>query len=101
MWTPAPALPYTEVQCPLNRNILIVGSIEGPAVTLKLNRKWLAFYNSRALLQADRFVYSTEKDFIWLGRDHTIKTGPEELFASRYNNFDSEMGSNRTENRKA
>jgi len=28
-------------------------------------------------------VYSAEKDFIWLDRNHDIKIGPDELMASR------------------
>ena len=28
-------------------------------------------------------VYSAEKDFIWLDRNHDVKIGPDELMASR------------------
>jgi hypothetical protein len=83
LWTPAPGLPHTEVQLPLSRNLILIGSLERPATTGGINRKGAAYYNSRTLLGAERFAYSTERDFIWLDRNESIKSGLDELVATR------------------
>jgi len=82
MWSPAPGLPHTEVQFPLSRHIMLMGSLEGPAVTVQVERKHVALFNRRALAEAERFVYSSGKDFIWLGRDGLVKHRPDELVAA-------------------
>ncbi len=84
MWTPAPALPHTEVQFPVSRQVILIGSIDGPVVDFELGPKGVAYHNARTLRQADRFAYSTENDFIWLGRGGHIKSRPDELIASRH-----------------
>jgi len=62
---------------------MLIGSLDGPMINGKLNRKGVAYYNGRTLRGAERFVYSAEKDFIWLDRNHDIKIGPDDLMASR------------------
>jgi hypothetical protein len=66
MWTPAPSLPHTEINCPLSRHVFLIGSLDSPTLNLELTPKEVAFYNTRTLRGADRFVYSAERDFAWL-----------------------------------
>jgi hypothetical protein len=86
MWTPAPGLPNTEVQFPISRQVILIGSTDSPVVNGELRPKGVAYHNARTLRQADRFAYSTEKDFIWLGRGGNIKSRPDELIVTRHSN---------------
>ena len=83
MWSPAPCVPYTEVQFAMSDEVTLIGSLDAPSDSLELKLEQVAFYNSRTLTHVDRFVYSTRKEFLWLDRDWNMKNRPDEIVASR------------------
>jgi len=62
----------TEVIMPLNKNIALLGRFEGKSQRLWVSRKQVATINRLLAIHAQRFIYSSRKNFLWLNKDGNI-----------------------------
>jgi len=74
IWSsPGHGLIETEVSIPLSSRIMLLGRFEEmPKKIVISSKRNLAILNSYTGMYSDRFIYSREKDFIWLKRDNSI-----------------------------
>jgi hypothetical protein len=71
---PGFALANTVVQIPLASSISLLGTYEEPkSLITQLNRSQIARHNSQTIMNADRFIYSVDKDFEYMDYDGSIK----------------------------
>lgn len=70
-WPPGFDLLHTQVSCPLDRCLLVVGSFEGQPDMLSLDARMVAAANSGTARQANQ-LYSATDDFVWEMRDGRI-----------------------------
>jgi len=63
----------TDLTFPLTKRLALLSRLEeGPFGVAHVDANVVANLNSRRLLYADRFIYSTRPDFVWLTRDGRI-----------------------------
>lgn len=74
----------TEVVLPLTKKLALLARFEGEPCVQKIDRTMVARLNTRTLLYADRFLYTPDKDFIWLKAEGDVGSAPEliELLAT-------------------
>ena len=71
--TPCHGLMETEVSVPLSSRIMLRGRFEeSPPKFVISSKRDLAVLNSYTGMHADRFIYSSENDFLWYKRDDSV-----------------------------
>jgi len=64
-WGPGFGMKYTELTMPLNKHIAILGSFEEEPQTFRAPKTTVAKLNSRTIMYAQRFIYSSVPNIIW------------------------------------
>jgi hypothetical protein len=72
IWGPGFGSKGTDVTIPLSKNILLLGRFEEELPTQYLSRESIAIMNSYTASDSQRYVYSSNKEFIWYTRSNTI-----------------------------
>lgn len=71
--SPGHELMETEVSVPLSSRIMLLGRFdELPPNVIISSKRDLAVLNSYTGMYADRFIYSSENDFLWFKRDNSV-----------------------------
>ncbi|MHB0885516.1 MAG: DUF4238 domain-containing protein [Bacillota bacterium] len=81
IWGPGFGLIGTEVVIPLTKSIAASGKFEGSPMVFSVNRESVAALNTRTAEYSERFIYSSDPDFVWLGKGQVVRFGHELLKA--------------------
>lgn len=71
-YPPGHGLKRTEVIFPVTKKIAMVGSFEGENKTVEADSLMVALINGHILDGSDRYIYSTQKEFEFLGPERKI-----------------------------
>lgn len=74
-YSPGFAMKNTELIMPLNKSLVILGSFNYSLNTIKANKEIIAAINSRILNSANRFIFSSIKEFSYFGKNNEILSG--------------------------
>lgn len=71
--TPGHGLMKTEISVPLSIRIMLLGQFEKlpPNFTIK-SKRHLSILNSYTGIHSNRFIYSSDNDFLWFKRDNSV-----------------------------
>lgn len=74
MYNPGFEVSNTEVILPLSRHIILCGAWNSQSVSVSLTCRVIAYCNTRILRHAERYVFSAIPDFVWLDKNHSVRT---------------------------
>ncbi len=84
-YPPGFAMPNTELIFPLSKSLVLSGTFNDNPLIINANQMQVAIINSNIISSANRFIFSSKKDFKYLSKSNKILSSSE-LLRNRSNN---------------